>query len=467
MDMNGKKVLVVGAGRSGIGALRLLKFNNEPAVLLEQDKNKTAEDVRLALPEEIRDYADIITGDPDFGKEPEELFSYAVISPAVPADSELCKMLAARGVEILSEIELAYRSEKGRVIAITGTNGKTTTTSLVGAIMSANQKGVHIVGNIGNAYAGEVTGSDKDSVSVAEISSFQLECCSRFHPCVSAILNITPDHLNRHYTMDNYAAIKMRVAMNQTKEDTCVLNYNDPRLRAFGEEKCPAKVVWFSSGEEPENGFYVTENTVYRIADGERKELIRADEVQLVGLCNMENIAAAYAVCEAMGVPEEVILSGIRDFAPVEHRIEYSGTVSGVRYYNDSKATNPDAAIWGIRAMKWPTVLIAGGYNKNNTYDEWIEAFDGKVKALMLIGETAGAIAECAKAHSIENIHFFETFDECLRACTQAAEEGDCVLLSPACASWGMFPNYEVRGRMFKEYVQSLMKEGGEEKADA
>ncbi len=467
MDMSEKKVLVVGAGRSGIGALRLLKYKNEPAVLLEQDKNKTPEDVRLSLPEDIRDYAAVMTGDADFGKEPDELFSYAVISPAVPADSQLCLKLKERGVEVLSEIELAYRSEKGRVIAITGTNGKTTTTSLVGAVMSAYQEGVHIVGNIGNAYAGEVIRSDKDSVSVAEISSFQLECCSQFHPAVSAILNITPDHLNRHYTMDNYAAIKMRIAMNQTKDDTCVLNYNDLRLRKFGEQECPAKVVWFSSGEEPESGFYVTEDAVYRIADGERKEIIRADEVQLVGLCNMENIAAAYAVCEAMGVPDEIMIREIRSFAPVEHRIEYSGTVCGVRYYNDSKATNPDAAIWGIRAMKWPTVLIAGGYNKNNTYDEWIEAFDGKVKALMLIGETAGAIAECAKAHGIDNIHFYETFDECLKACTEAAVDGDCVLLSPACASWGMFPNYEVRGRMFKEYVQSLMKGDREEETDA
>ena len=455
-----EKVLVVGAGRSGIGALKLLKYIGSEAILLEQDTAKQEADLRAQLPEEIREYPQVIIGDPEDALI--RTLAYAVISPAVPADSEICRRLQEAGVEILSEIEFAFRSEKGRVAAITGTNGKTTTTSLVGAIMGACVKNVHIVGNIGNAYAGEAMLTDPESVSVAEVSSFQLECCSTFHPAVSAILNITPDHLNRHYTMENYAAIKMRIAMNQTADDVCVLNYHDPVLRKFGEESCPARVVWFSSGEMPEKGYFVTEDAVYRVDGSDRETVITAEEVKLVGLCNMENIAAAYAVCEALGAPGDKILEEIRKFEPVEHRIEYSGTVNGVRYYNDSKATNPDAAIWGIRAMKWPTVLIAGGYNKNNTYDEWIEAFDGKVKALLLIGETAQAIAACAEQHGIGCISFYDTFEDCLKAATEKAEEGDCVLLSPACASWGMFPNYEVRGRMFKEYVQSLQDGAGE-----
>ena len=296
---------------------------------------------------------------------------------------------------------------------------------------------------------------DKDSVTVAEISSFQLETAVHFHPTVSAILNITPDHLNRHHTMENYAAVKESITKNQTKDDFCVLNHEDSWLKAFA-PKCPAQVIWFSSKEKLERGYYLVGSKICRNLGNGEEVLMDVDKMQLIGVHNFENVMAAIAIAAAYGVPMETILDTVKHFQAVEHRIEYVATKNGVVYYNDSKGTNPDAAIQAIRAMKWPTVLIGGGYDKQNTYDEWIEAFDGKVKLLVLIGQTREKIAECAKKHGMENIVLADSFEEAMDTCVKAACPGDAVLLSPACASWGMFPNYEVRGKMFKEYVNSL-----------
>ena len=465
MELKNQKVLVVGTGLSGAGAVHLLHQQGARVILLEQNTAKSRQDLENALEPADREAVEYVIGElPDTIRQ--EL-SLAVISPAVPTDSPLVADLRARGVKIYSEIELAFHFEQGRILAITGTNGKTTTTTLVGEIMKAfadrmnrtEQTKAHqvfVVGNIGYSYAGIVSETTPETVSVGEISSFQLESVECFHPQVSAILNITPDHLNRHYTMENYAAMKERIAENQTGKDFCVLNYEDPILRDFGEKKCPAAVIWFSSGRKLPDGYYLEGENIFRAENGSSRLLMNVHEMHLVGVCNAENVMAALAICGAAGVPEELCLTVIRDFPPVEHRIEYVASRRGVDYYNDSKGTNPDAAIQGIRAMERPTILIGGGYDKKNTYDEWIEAFDGKVKELVLIGQTREAIAECARRHGFERITFCDTFEECLRHCTDAAEAGDAVLLSPACASWGMFPNYEVRGKMFKEYVMQL-----------
>ena len=384
----------------------------------------------------------------------------AVFSPGVPVDTPLAEGLREKGIGIWGEIELAYALGKGKVIAITGTNGKTTTTTLVGEIMKRHFASVHVVGNIGKPYTQTVLESTEETVTVAEISSFQLETIEAFHPAVSAILNITPDHLNRHHTMENYIAVKERIAKNQTKNDVCVLNYEDAYTRKFG-ENCPAGVIYFSSGRKLEEGFYLEGEEIcqaYRgLAHGGRVErLMNIHEMNLVGLCNVENVMAAIAIAQSVGVPMEEILETVKQFKAVEHRIEYVASKRGVDYYNDSKATNPDAAIQGIRAMTKPTVLIGGGYDKESEYDEWIEAFHGKVKCLVLIGQTRDKIAACARAHGIENIVLADSFREALDICVEKAVSGDAVLLSPACASWGMFPNYEVRGREFKEYVEQL-----------
>ena len=235
-----------------------------------------------------------------------------------------------------------------------------------------------------------------------------------------------------------------------------MLNYDNCYTRFFG-ERCPARVVWFSSASELEEGYWLKGDKIVKSVSGREEELLDIHrDMRLVGMCNVENVMAAMAIAEAMGVPMDTILSVVREFRAVEHRIEFVATKAGVDYYNDSKGTNPDAAIQGIRAMSRPTVLIGGGYDKQSEYDEWIESFDGKVKWLVLIGQTREKIAECAQRHGFDRIRFADTFEECLKLCTALAEEGDAVLLSPACASWGMFPDYEVRGRLFKEYVTGL-----------
>lgn len=453
-DMQGRKCLVVGSGISGIGAAGLLEQLGAEVVLYDSNEALTEKELESRLPQGSR--ARCIAGNlpPQVLKTVEK----AVLSPGVPTDIPLVNCLRDQGAEILGEIELGFLAEQGRVVAITGTNGKTTTTTLVGEIMKAHfgREKVFVVGNIGNPYTVEAMKTRPDTVTVGEISSFQLETIHTFHPAVSAILNITPDHLNRHHTMEAYVAAKESIASNQTKEDICVLNYNDPYTRDFG-ARCPARAVYFSSKEELMEGYFLKEDKICRAKDGEVRKLLDIHTgMNLVGMCNVENVMAAIAIAEGMQVPMETILEVIQNFRAVEHRIEFVASKGGVDYYNDSKGTNPDAAIQGIRAMSRPTVLIGGGYDKGSEYDEWIESFDGKVKWLVLIGQTRDKIAECARAHGFDKIRFADTFEECLKLCTGLAERGDAILLSPACASWGMFPNYEVRGKIFKDYVNSL-----------
>ncbi|MDE7008215.1 MAG: UDP-N-acetylmuramoyl-L-alanine--D-glutamate ligase, partial [Lachnospiraceae bacterium] len=373
----------------------------------------------------------------------------------VSVDAPMLDSYREEGIPIWGEIELAYRFSKGRIVAITGTNGKTTTTTLVGQIMEAYYRSVFVVGNIGNPYTDVALSTAEDTVTVAEISSFQLETTHQFRPAVSAILNITPDHLNRHHTMACYVETKERIAGKQTEEDVCVLNYEDAYTRSFG-ERCPAKVVYFSSARKLSEGIYLEGEEIFLSRDGSSKRLMNIHEMKLVGMCNVENVMAAIGISLAMEVPLEIILDTVRSFRAVEHRIEFVATKNGVDYYNDSKGTNPDAAIQGIRAMSKPTVLIGGGYDKRSEYDEWIEAFDGKVKAFVLVGQTREKIAACAKAHGVQNVILADTFEEAFNICKEQARPGDAVLLSPACASWGMFPNYEVRGKIFKEFVEKI-----------
>lgn len=452
--LKGQTCLVIGSGISGVGAVSLLEYMKAEVILYDSNEKITVEELEKKLPEQSG--ATCIAG--ELPAEVEQRIEVAVLSPGVPTDIPLVNRMRDRGVQIIGEIELGFLAEQGRVAAITGTNGKTTTTTLVGEIMKAHlgAEKTFVVGNIGNPYTLEALKTGADTVTVGEISSFQLETIHTFHPVVSAILNVTPDHLNRHHTMEAYVKAKEAIASNQTKEDICVLNYENEYTRDFAKE-CPARVVLFSSARELADGYFLRGDKIVKSVSGQVTELMDIHkDMNLVGICNVENVMAAIAIAEGMKVPMETILSVIRDFHAVEHRIEFVAAKNGVDYYNDSKGTNPDAAIQGIKAMSKPTVLIGGGYDKQSEYDEWIESFDGKVKWLVLIGQTREKIAACAKAHGFTNIKFADTFEECLRLCTELAESGDAVLLSPACASWGMFPNYEVRGQIFKEYVHSL-----------
>ncbi|MDY2700036.1 MAG: UDP-N-acetylmuramoyl-L-alanine--D-glutamate ligase [Lachnospiraceae bacterium] len=456
MEIQGKKVLVVGSGKSGIGAAGLLGKLGALPILFDGNEKLNVE--------EVKEKAGQISGlEVIIGTVPEEVkkeIALVVTSPGVPVDAPMLEEYKTMNVPIWGEIELAYAFSKGKVVAITGTNGKTTTTTLVSEIMAAYFHSVYVVGNIGNPYTDIALETKEDTVTVAEISSFQLETIHTFRPKVSAILNITPDHLNRHHTMECYVETKERIAENQTGEDTCVLNYEDAYTRDFG-SRCPAGVIFFSSKRELEEGLFLREEEIYLAectADGERRtqRLMNIHEMNLVGMCNVENVMAAIAICHAMQVPMDIILGTVKVFKAVEHRIEFVATKNGVDFYNDSKGTNPDAAIQGIRAMTKPTVLIGGGYDKQSEYDEWIQAFEGKVKALVLIGQTREKIAACAQKHGVSNIILADTFEEAFDICLKQALPGDAVLLSPACASWGMFPNYEVRGKIFKELVEKI-----------
>ena len=354
--------------------------------------------------------------------------------------------------------QLAHRHRKVigcPIIGITGTNGKTTTTSLLGEIMKNYAQSSFVVGNIGNPYTSIALQTREDSVIVAEMSSFQLETIQTFRPRVSAILNITPDHLNRHHTMEAYIEAKENIAKNQTEKDTCVLNYEDDVTRAFG-ENVKSKVLYFSSQRILEEGIYLENGQIVLAMNGEKTPVCHVDELNILGTHNHENAMAAVGMAAAYGVPVDVIRRTLKEFQGVEHRIEYVAEKNGVVYYNDSKGTNPDAAIKGIQAMNRPTVLIGGGYDKDSAYDEWIDSFDGKVKKLVLLGATRDKIAETARAHGFEDIEMADTFEEAFAKCVENAKPGDAVLLSPACASWGMFKNYEERGDKFKELVNNL-----------
>ncbi|ADL34599.1 UDP-N-acetylmuramoylalanine-D-glutamate ligase MurD [Butyrivibrio proteoclasticus B316] len=452
-DLKGKKVLVIGSGLSGVGSVNLLNKVGALPVVLEENTKVTEDNIRNKLHEEDREGTRIIVG--TISDEDLSDIALTVPSPAVPLDAPTVMRIKDKNIPIWSEIELAYNFAKGKMIAITGTNGKTTTTTLVGEIMKAHFGKAYVVGNIGVSYAESALEMDESCVTVGEISSFQLEAVDNFHANVSAILNITPDHLNRHHTMECYAQMKENITHNQTKEDTCVLNYDNEYTRDFG-ARCPAKVVFFSSKEKLEDGFYLDGEDIYMATAGNAMKIMNIHDMNLVGTCNVENVMAAIAMSLAMDVPLATILSVIRNFKAVEHRIEFVATKRGVDYYNDSKGTNPDAAIQGVKAMCKPTILIGGGYDKGNDYDEWIESFGDTIKLLVLIGQTRQKIAECCDKHGFSNYVFKDTYEEALEFCTESAQKGDAVLLSPACASWDMFPNYETRGKRFKDYVNKL-----------
>lgn len=451
-----KKVLVAGCGKSGLCATELLINKGQEVILFDENKknNLTEEKVRENLGNVGKsDKLQIIFGQLD--ENILEQVSVMVISPGIPTDLPFVMSVKDKKIPVWSEIELAYYYEKGTVVAITGTNGKTTTTSLVGEIMKAHNPKSFVVGNIGIPYTQQVVKTDDTSVTVAEVSSFQLETIIDFKPHVAAILNVTPDHLDRHYTFENYATCKADVSKNQNNGDYVVVNYDDPETMKLV-DKLSGNIVYFSRLQQLEKGVFVKDGAIV-ISDGntETKVLDLAD-IKILGNHNVENVLAAVGVAYYMGVPVETIESVSTSFMGVPHRIEYVRTVNGVEYYNDSKGTNPDAAIKGIQAMKKTTYLIGGGYDKKSSYTEWIDSFDGKVKKLVLLGQTAKDINDAAKTRGFFDTVFVNSLEEAVDYCYQHAKDGECVLLSPACASWGMFDNYEQRGDMFKEYVNKL-----------
>lgn len=453
MEWNRKIVLVAGSGKSGIGAADLLKKLGASVIIYDGNEKLKKEDILLKL--ENSENVDVILG--ELQKNVIEKIDLMVLSPGIAIDAPFVNQVREAGVPIWGEIELAYVVAKGKLAAITGTNGKTTTTALVGEILSANFSHVDVVGNIGNPYTTTAFDTDENSVTVAEISSFQLETIHTFKPDVSAVLNITPDHLNRHYTMECYTNVKMSISKNQEKEQPIILNYEDEILRNYA-PKLQNKIIWFSSKRKLEQGIFLDGKNIIYKDDSKSKIITTIDDTTLVGIHNIENIMAAIGITIHMGVPVQVIREAIRKFKAVPHRIEYVDTIDDVIYYNDSKGTNTDASIKAIQAMIRPTILIAGGYDKKVSFDDWAKEFGDKIKCLVLLGQTANQIADTVRKYNFENIIFTNSLEEAVEVCRKTAVPGDAVLLSPACASWGMFDNYEQRGDLFKELVFNMKK---------
>lgn len=446
-----KKILIVGMGNSGKAAAQaMVKLGAQVSV---QD-NKKEEDIDPQLLTFLKDKSVTCY----LGCQPKDIsaFDMMILSPGVSPELEFIKEARAAGVEIIGELEIAYRVGHGHYVAITGTNGKTTTTTLVGEIYKAAEKKTYVVGNIGVAVISKALTAEEDSWLITETSSFQLETIKYFQPEVSAVLNLTPDHMDRHKTMANYGEAKAGVFRNQTENQYCIMNYDDKECYKLA-EKCMAKVVPFSRLEELNFGAYVKDGViVIKDENGRTAEICRADELKIPGSHNLENALAAAAIAYFGGIEPEVIAKVLREFAGVEHRIELCNEIDGIRFVNDSKGTNPDAAIKAIEAMKENIILIAGGYDKNSSFDEFAKAFDGRVKALLLMGKTATKIKEAAEKAGFTNSIILKDMEDCVREAYRIAEPGDVVLLSPACASWDMYTSFEQRGRHFKSCVQAL-----------
>ena len=449
-----EKILIAGTGKSGIAAAKMALSAGASVILYNSDPATDREKILELLP--AGSSAEVLCGSLYTGNL--RGVSLAVISPGIPTDADFVSVIDKAGVPLIGELELAYQASRGMVCGITGTNGKTTTTSMVGEIMKATYRDVHVAGNIGTPFSEEALQTGKDSVSVLEVSSFMLETIHEFHPKVSAILNITPDHLNRHKTMENYIRCKEAITMNQTEDDYVVLNYDDEVLRAFGTSgKLKPHVVWFSSRvEPPEEAVFLRDGKIIVKDRDEQKELLTCLDMNVIGRHNYENACAAAAVSLKMGADLQTTAKVLLDFKAVEHRIEFVRERSGVRYYNDSKGTNTDAAIQALNAMPGPVVLIGGGYDKGGEFDDWVSLFPGKVKQLVLLGQTRDRITQCCRKYGFDSIAYAESMEEAVQISASYASIGDYVLLSPACASWGMFRDFEERGRIFKDCVRQL-----------
>ena len=451
--MKDKNVLIVGLGRSGIASLE---------AALELGAHVSIQDSKKA--EEIDPgFLSRLDGNrvrAFFGILPEDMGEYdiLILSPGVPPNLPFIEEARACGSEIIGELEFAYRISKAHFIGITGTNGKTTTTTLVGEISKAAGRDTHIVGNIGEPVVRPAATADDNSWMVTEVSSFQLETTEEFRPEVSAILNLTPDHLDRHGSMEGYGAAKAMIFRRQSSDQYCVVNRDDDQCYALVKD-CPAKVVPFSRIEELDFGAFVKDDRiVIKNEDGKIIDICQTTDLKIPGTHNLENALAAAAIAYFSGIDPETIAATFRTFGGVEHRIEPCGQINGVRFYNDSKGTNTDAAIKAIEALDKNIILIAGGYDKKAEYGDMVEVMKGRVKTLVLMGQTAEKIKKAAQEGGMDDIRMCSDMNECVATAWDAAKEGDVILLSPACASWGMYNNFEERGEDFKGCVRRLQR---------
>ncbi len=393
-----------------------------------------------------------------FGCQPEvspAKYEMLVVSPGIPLTIPPIKAAYQQGIEVIGELELAYRLSPAPMAAITGTNGKTTTTALLGQILRDAGREALVGGNIGTPLVEDVLNLTGQEIVVAEVSSFQLETAPTFRPRVAAIINLTPDHLDRHGTMENYLLTKTNIFANQTTEEVTVLNYDDPALRGVA-DRCPGRVIFTSQREKLSTGVFVDGDWMVARLNGQVKPVLPVGEIAIKGKHNLENALVAVAAALALEVPPDALARTLRSFPGVEHRLEFVAEINGVRYINDSKGTNPDASIKALEAYDLPLVLIAGGKNKGSDFTEFARKIKEKAKSLVLVGQAANDIRRAVKKTGFGNIHQAATFPETVKIAAAQALPGDVVLLSPACASWDMFNNFEERGNLFKELVWRL-----------
>lgn len=452
MDLENKNVLLVGLAKTGVSTIK--KLNKLGANIIVNDIK--AKDKLEGILEEI-DNLDNIEYVLGHHLENIENIDLTIVSPGVPLDLPFIEKLKSAHIKIIGEVELAYKLSKNPIfIGITGTNGKTTTTSLVGEMFKKANKDTYIVGNIGNPVIDTVDLTDENSYLVTELSSFQLESIEEFKPKVSTIINITEDHLNRHHTMENYINAKARIFKNQDKTDFSILNYDDSIVRELSKNN-NANVLYFSIKEEVKQGAYLDKNNniVVKI-EGKEIVLMNKNELSLPGNHNLENAMSAILMAYVSNIDIDVIRDTLKTFKGVEHRLEFITNKDGIMFVNDSKGTNPDSTIKAITSYEKPIVLIAGGYEKQSDFTEMIKYATKNVKALVLLGQTADKIEATAKEHGLTNISKVESMEAAVKKAYKIAESGDVVLLSPACASWDMYPNFEARGLDFKENIYKL-----------
>ena len=453
MDYENRKVLVVGMARSGIAAAQLLRANGA-LVTINDSKSET----------ELGEALEVLKGlklEWRLGCPAEPLLEgqeVLVISPGISINAPFVQKAREMGIYVTGELEVAWQLSQGTLVAVTGTNGKTTTVSLLGEIFRNAGKVTHVVGNIGYPYSLAALVSKKEDICVCEVSSFQMETADTFHPHVGLLTNLTEDHLNRHGTMEVYAEMKMRMFARQTAEDYAVFNADDPALQGLARQ-VHSRVLKFSRKREVREGAFVRNDEIIVRLNGEEKPVCRTDEVRIPGPHNLENALGAVCCAAVMQIPIPVIRHSLRTFRGVEHRIESVRVLDGVEYFNDSKGTNVDSTLKAVETMTRPTVLILGGYDKKVSFDALsreIQERRDTIRETVLIGQTAPQIEESLRRAGYDHILHAETLREAVLTCRQIAEDGWNVLLSPACASFDMFKDYEERGRVFKNVVREL-----------
>lgn len=440
------KVLVIGAARSGLAAAEFLAKQGENVVLTDLKRVEDTDALEnLGIQTLLGEQPDVAAIQPD----------YILMSPGVPLSIPPVVYAKAHDIPVIGELELAYRNCKAPFVAITGTNGKTTTTTLTGELLKKTEKQVFVGGNIGVPIISYVADLQKDDVVVAEVSSFQLETTDSFCPHLALILNLTPDHLDRHGDMAGYLAAKAKIFANQKDSDYLVLNYDDETLRGL-ESQSRGKVIFFSQQHKLEEGVYLDGEEIILAWEGKKISICTVDEIAIKGRHNLENAMGAITLAYLSGVTPEKIREVLTTFPGVEHRLEPVRTLRGVLYINDSKGTNPDSTIKALEAYDRPIVIILGGKNKGVPFTELASVVKQRAKKAVVLGQAKPELIEALESVDFHNYVTADTFTEGVTTAAQLAESGDIVLLSPACTSWDMFRSYEERGKLFKEIVAAL-----------